>query len=114
VGGAASRPSPGHLTCCLGSHCRCQNHDQAPAAIEIRAVPSAGQATHTPCHGGQRAHTHPCHGGPRRYATRARAIKNRPTVNSDRRAAELSVLRNENEGLREQIKALQYQVTGLD
>jgi hypothetical protein len=35
-------------------------------------------------------------------------------VNSDRRAAELSVLRNENEGLREQIKALQYQVTGLD
>jgi hypothetical protein len=36
-----------------------------------------------------------------------------PVVNSARRKAELGALRQENDGLREQVKALQFQVRAL-
>jgi len=45
-----------------------------------------------------------------RYASRARCITNTPTVNSARRRAELGVLRQENEALRDQIRVLQDQL----
>jgi hypothetical protein len=72
------------------------------------------------CHGCRLAHPHPhCTPrfsrtrhppAPRSYASRARAITNTPTVNSAHRRAELGALRKENDGLREQLAAMQMQV----
>jgi hypothetical protein len=47
-----------------------------------------------------------------RYASRARSITNTPMVNSAQRRAETGALRQENEILREQLAAMQYQVGG--
>jgi hypothetical protein len=48
-----------------------------------------------------------------RYASRARTITNTLVVHRDRKRAELGALRQENEGLREQIRVMQDQVGWL-